>query len=226
MRPFLCYKNEWPSLFMRVFNTGAERLLLEDEQAGEALDNAQNRNQGGFLVFQDSIKRVLEAEIIMATFRIGDKVVYPAHGVAEVDKIEKKNIGGFEQSFYVLRLLDSGMTLMVPIANEEQVGMRPVVQEADADKVFDVLKKREKITDGTTWNRRHREYMEKIKTGSVFEVAKVLRDLYVLKGDKELSFGERKMLDTARSLLMLEISIAKNITVDDVENRFKQIFRC
>jgi CarD family transcriptional regulator len=167
-----------------------------------------------------------EAEIIMATFKIGDKVVYPAHGVAEVDKIEKKSIGGFEQSFYVLRLLDSGMTLMVPTANEEQVGMRPVVQEEEADKVFDVLKKREKITDGTTWNRRHREYMEKIKTGSVFEVAKVLRDLYVLKGDKELSFGERKMLDTARSLLMLEISIAKNISVDDVENRFKQIFRC
>lgn len=162
----------------------------------------------------------------MATFRIGDKVVYPAHGVAEVDKIESRNIGGIEQSFYVLRLLDSGMTLMVPVSNEEQVGMRPIVQESDADRVFDVLKKREKITDGTTWNRRHREYMEKIKTGSVFEVAKVLRDLYVLKGDKELSFGERKMLDTARSLLMLEISIAKNITVDDVEDRFKQIFRC
>jgi CarD family transcriptional regulator len=163
---------------------------------------------------------------IVSRFRIGDKVVYPAHGVAEVSKIENKSIGGTEQSFYVLRLLDSGMTLMVPISNEEQVGMRPVVQEEDADKVFDVLKKREKITDGTTWNRRHREYMEKIKTGSVFEVAKVLRDLYVLKGDKELSFGERKMLDTARSLLMLEISISKNITVDDVENRFKQIFRC
>jgi CarD family transcriptional regulator len=163
----------------------------------------------------------------MATsFRPGDKVVYPAHGVAEVEKIEIKSIGGFEQSFYVLRLLDSGMTLMVPIANEEQVGMRPIVNETEADQVFDVLRKREKITDGTTWNRRHREYMVKIKTGSVFEVAKVLRDLYVLKGDKELSFGERKMLDTARSLLILEISIAKNITVDDVENRFKQIFRC
>lgn len=161
-----------------------------------------------------------------AKFKIGDKLVYPAHGVAEVEKMEKRNIGGIEQSFYVLRLLDSGMTLMVPIANEEQVGMRPIVQESDADRVFEVLKKREKVTDGTTWNRRHREYMEKIKTGSVFEVAKVLRDLYVLKGDKELSFGERKMLDTARSLLMLEISIAKNITVNDVENRFKQIFRC
>lgn len=163
---------------------------------------------------------------MMATFKIGEKVVYPAHGVAEVDKIEKRTIGGLEQSFYVLRMLDSGMTLMVPTANEEQVGMRPIVHESEADKVFDVLRKREKITDSTTWNRRHREYMEKIKTGSVFEVAKVLRDLYVLKGDKELSFGERKMLDTARSLLMLEISIAKSITVDDVENRFKQIFRC
>lgn len=162
----------------------------------------------------------------MSTYKKGDKVVYPAHGVAEVDKIEQKSIGGIEQSFYVLRLLDSGMRLMVPTANEEQVGMRPIVHESDADKVFEVLRKREKISDGTTWNRRHREYMEKIKTGSVFEVAKVLRDLYVLKGDKELSFGERKMLDTARSLLMLEISIAKNITVDDVENKFKQIFRC
>ena len=186
---------------------------------------AKSRAWGLFSFFK-FLNRVLEARIIMATYRIGDKVVYPAHGVAEVDKIEKKNIGGFEQSFYVLRLLDSGMTLMVPTANEEQVGMRPIVQEADADKVFEVLRKKEKIADGTTWNRRHREYMEKIKTGSVFEVAKVLRDLYVLKGDKELSFGERKMLDTARSLLMLEISIAKNITVDDVENRFKQIFRC
>src|SRR5580658_5564894 len=117
-----------------------------------------------------------------ATFKIGEKVVYPAHGVAEVDKIEKRTIGGLEQSFYVLRMLDSGMTLMVPTANEEQVGMRAIVHESEADQVFEVLRKREKVTDSTTWNRRHREYMEKIKTGSVFEVAKVLRDLYILKG--------------------------------------------
>jgi CarD family transcriptional regulator len=162
----------------------------------------------------------------MANFKVGKRIVYPAHGVAEVDKIETKNIGGIEQSFYVLRLLDSGMTLMVPTANEQQVGMRELVDEGEADKVFDVLRKKEKIADGTTWNRRHRDYMEKIKTGSVFEVAKVLRDLYVLKGDKELSFGERKMLDTARSLLMMEISIAKKISISDVENKFKEIFRC
>src|SRR5437762_993680 len=107
----------------------------------------------------------------MVTFNIGDKVVYPAHGVAEVDKIETRKIGGYEQSFYVLKLLDSGTTLMVPTANETQVGMRSIVAESDADLVFDVLRKKEKITDGTTWNRRHRDYMEKIKTGSVFEVA-------------------------------------------------------
>lgn len=162
----------------------------------------------------------------MTNFRVGEKIVYPAHGVAEVERVETKNIGGKEQSFYVLKILDSGMTLMVPTANVQQVGMRSIVDEKDADKVFDVLKKREKISDGTTWNRRHREYMEKIKTGCVLEVAKVLRDLYVLKGDKELSFGERKMLDTARSLLMMEISIAKKISLNEVENKFKQIFRC
>jgi CarD family transcriptional regulator len=162
----------------------------------------------------------------MVRYKVGDKVVYPAHGVAQVDKVEIKSIGGIEQSFYVLRMLDSGMTLMVPTANEVQVGMRGIVSEEEADQVFDVLRKREKVSDCTTWNRRHREYLEKIKTGSVFEVAKVLRDLYLLKGDKELSFGERKMLDTARSLLMIEISLAKNISVDDVETRFKQIFRC
>lgn len=161
----------------------------------------------------------------MVAFKVGDKIVYPAHGVAEVDKVEKKTIGGCEQSFYVLRLLENGTRLMVPTSNQEQVGMRSIINEKEVDQVFEVLRKREKITDGTTWNRRQREYMEKIKTGSIFEVAKVLRDLYTLKGDKDLSFGERKMLDTARSLLMMEISIAKNITLDDVDNRFKQIFR-
>lgn len=162
----------------------------------------------------------------MVTFKIGDKIVYPAHGVAQIDKIETKDIGGFKQTFYVLRLLDSGTTLMVPTTNEKQVGMRSIVNEEEADLVFDVLRKKEKLPEGVTWNRRHRDYMEKIRTGSVFEVAKVLRELYLLKIDKELSFGERKMLDTARSLLMMEISLAKNMSVNDVENKFKQIFRC
>lgn len=162
----------------------------------------------------------------MARFKVGDKVVYPVHGVAEIVSIEMREIGGNPLSFYMLNILENGMRMMVPTSNVDQVGMRDIVSSDEADRVFDVLKKREKMVESTTWNRRHREYMEKIKTGSLFEVAKVLRDLYVLKNDKELSFGERKMLDTARSLLVREISLSKGITHEEVETKFKAIFRC
>lgn len=162
----------------------------------------------------------------MAQFKVGDKVVYPVHGVAEVVSIETRDIGGTPLAFYMLNILENGMRMMVPTSNVDQVGMRDIVSSDEADRVFDVLKKREKMVESTTWNRRHREYMEKIKTGSLFEVAKVLRDLYVLKNDKELSFGERKMLDTARSLLVREISLSKGITHEEVETKFKAIFRC
>jgi CarD family transcriptional regulator len=162
----------------------------------------------------------------MDTFKVGDKAVYPGHGVAEVVGIEKKEISGHEGTFYILEVLDNHMKLMIPTSNVKSVGMREVISEEDADQVFKILKKKEKVVESTTWNRRYREYMEKIKTGSVFEVAKVLRDLYLLKGDKDLSFGERKMLDTARSLLVKEIAIAKKMTEEEVENQFGAIFNC
>jgi CarD family transcriptional regulator len=162
----------------------------------------------------------------MDTFKVGDKAVYPAHGVAEVIAIEEKEISGFSQTFYVLKILENDMKVMIPTSNVNTVGVREIISEEEADKVFDILQKKEKIVESTTWNRRYREYMEKIKTGSVFEVAKVLRDLYLLKNDKDLSFGERKMLDTARSLLVKEISIAKHMSEDEVEERFRTIFKC
>ena len=92
--------------------------------------------------------------------------------------------------------------------------------------VYHILKSRELSVEGQTWNRRYREYMEKIKTGSVFEIAEVLRDLYLLKFDKDLSFGERKMLDTARNLLIKELSLAKGVNEDDIETDLKTIFNC
>ena len=90
--------------------------------------------------------------------------------------------------------------------------------------IFDILRERTIAFDNQTWNRRYREYMEKIKTGSVFEIAEVLRDLYLLKGDKDLSFGERKMLDTARSLLIKELSLAKDCSEEEIETDLKKIF--
>ena len=97
---------------------------------------------------------------------------------------------------------------MVPLDNVKSVGLRPIISSTEATEVLNILRMTEVKIDNQTWNRRYREYMEKIKTGSVFEIAAVLRDLFLLKVDKELSFGERKMLDTARGLLMKELTLA------------------
>ncbi len=161
---------------------------------------------------------------VSLSFRVGDKAVYPAHGVAEVTGIETKEIGGSKTSFYILRILENGMRIMVPTKNVGTVGLRAVVKKAEVKEVYDILKSREVSVDSQTWNRRYREYMEKIKTGSVYELAEVLRDLSLLKNDKELSFGERKMLDTARSLLVKELAIARNTKEEKIDRELAEIF--
>ncbi len=144
----------------------------------------------------------------MVAFNVGDNAVYPGYGVGQITSIESKEISGTRLTFYSLKILDTGMKIMVPKHNAEAVGLRPIISREEATKVIDILKEKEIRVDNQTWNRRYREYMEKIKTGSVYEIAEVLRDLFLLKVDKELSFGERKMLDTARSLLLKELSLA------------------
>ncbi len=163
---------------------------------------------------------------MQVSFRVGDKAVYPAHGVAEVTGIETKEINGSKLSFYMLRILENGMRIMVPTKNAAQVGLRSVVKKGEVKEVYDILRAKEVSVEGQTWNRRYREYMEKIKTGSVFEVAEVLRDLSLLKHGKELSFGERKMLDTARSLLVKELAVAKSAKEEKIQKELDQIFTC
>ena len=158
------------------------------------------------------------------SFKVGDKAVYPAHGVGEVTAIENRSIGGMDQEFYILRILENGMKIMVPTNNVRQVGLREVISKSKVEKVFKILKEKSLSVETTTWNRRYREYMEKIKTGSVFEVAEVLRDLYILKIDKDLSFCELKLLDTARGLLIRELAVAKGTNEDDIEKEFAKIF--
>jgi len=163
----------------------------------------------------------------VTAFKVGDKAVYPAHGVGEITAIETREISGSKQMFYILKILENGMKIMVPTRNADSVGLRQVISKKKVRDVFSILKEKETtIGNSQTWNRRYREYMEKIRTGSVFEVAEVLRDLYLLKFDKELSFGERKMLDTARTLLVKELSIAKNVKEEAVEAELKSIFNC
>ena len=157
-------------------------------------------------------------------FVVGDNAVYPGHGVGEVTSIETKEIMGSKHVFYSIRILESGMKIMVPKSNVAAVGLRPIISKVEAGKVLEILKQKNVKIDNQTWNRRYREYMEKIKTGSVYEIAEVLRDLFLLRVDKELSFGERKMLDTARSLLLKELSLATSQNELSEEEEVKAIF--
>jgi CarD family transcriptional regulator len=151
-------------------------------------------------------------------FKIGDLAVYPAHGVGVIERIEQRKISGLQQDFFVMRILENNMIIMIPSSNVANVGLRQIIDRKEVPKVFSILQARDIcVDDNQTWNRRYRDYMEKIKSGSVYEVAEVYRDLTNIQQDKELSFGERKMLDTARSLLIKEISLAKNMKEEDVE---------
>jgi CarD family transcriptional regulator len=150
--------------------------------------------------------------------------VYPVHGVAEVVALEQRDIGGGTTPVYILKILETGMKIMVPTINAGSVGLRDLITSKQAKEVISILKSRDVPRDTQTWNRRYREYMEKIKTGSVFEIAEVLRDLCVLRLTKELSFGERKMLDTARGLLIKELALAKGVGEDKLGAEIDAIF--
>jgi CarD family transcriptional regulator len=158
-------------------------------------------------------------------FEVGDKAVYPVHGVAEVVALEQRDVGGSKIPVYILKILETGMKIMVPTGNAGSVGLRDLITSKQVKEVYSILKSRDVPRDTQTWNRRYREYMEKIKTGSVFEIAEVLRDLAVLRLSKELSFGERKMLDTARGLLVKELALAKGVGDDKIAGEIDAIFQ-
>lgn len=157
-------------------------------------------------------------------FSEGDMAVYPAHGVGVIKAIEKKTIGGIDQTFYVLEILDNSMRIMIPTISSENVGLRAILKESEVGDVLDILSDRTVELGSQTWNRRYRDYMEKIKTGSVHEVAVVLRDLFLLSVDKDLSYGERKMLDTAKNLIVKELSLAQNTEEENVSKTIEAIF--
>ncbi len=157
-------------------------------------------------------------------FKIGQLAVYPAHGVGRVESVERREINGKQEIFYVMRIIDTDMIIMIPTHNLESIGVRSVIAQKDIPKVMDVLKERNVEIETQTWNKRYRQYMDRIKSGSLFHVASVLRDLYILKDAKPLSFGEKKMLDTAMNLLARELSIARNEKEERVRRDIEALF--
>jgi CarD family transcriptional regulator len=158
-------------------------------------------------------------------FKVSDLAVYPAHGVGEIKAIESRVVNGEKHDFYIMKIIENGMTIMIPTNNVESVGLRDVIHKKEVPKVYAVMQsKKEANTENQTWNRRYREYMDKIKTGSLYDVAEVFRDLFLLKMTKDLSFGERKLYDTAQILLVRELSTAKKIDEESILTEIESLF--
>jgi len=157
-------------------------------------------------------------------FQIGEVAVYPGHGVGKIESIEEKEFSGTKQSFYIIRILDTDMTIMIPIDGAKNAGLRCVIESCDVTKVYNILKDKNVTHDNSPWNRRYKEYMERIKSGSIYEVATVLKELYNLRYWKELSFGEKKMFEIARGLITKELSISLEKEEMKIEREIEKIF--
>lgn len=158
-------------------------------------------------------------------YKIGDMAVYPTQGVVEVQSIEKREFSGKTLDFYVLKIVDSDMTIMVPVGNAGQVGMRSPIAKDHVPAIFTLLQEPTKCRQpSTSWSRRQREYNDKLKTGELQGVAEVLRELYHIREEKELSYGEKKVLELARRLLVKEIALAEGAQEESIVERVEKIF--
>ncbi len=156
-------------------------------------------------------------------YNVGDKIVYPMHGAGIIESIEEKEILGRKQSYYVMKMPIGDMKVMIPTHNVEDIGIRDVVTAKDVEKVFEILSD-STMDAGISWNKRYRENMTKIKSGDIFEVADVVRTLMMRDKEKGLSTGERKMLASARQILVSELVLAKNMQQIEVESIINDYF--
>lgn len=155
-------------------------------------------------------------------YEIGTYVVCPGHGVGQILNQEEKDLGGEKKSFYIIKIISNGMTIMVP--SEKKDGIRELVTDQEISEVFDLLNTHNVKVDNSTWNRRHRDYLAKVKTGSLVEIADVLRSLFLLRNMKKLSFGERKMMDQCKELIIKEIAISTGEAENSIDTKIESCF--
>ncbi|MEW6045309.1 MAG: CarD family transcriptional regulator [Bacillota bacterium] len=158
----------------------------------------------------------------MVQFKVGDKVVYPMHGAGVIEAIEEREVLGQRQQYYIMKLPMGDMQVMIPLRSVEEVGLREVISPEEVSRVFDVLQG-EKTKMSQNWNRRYRANLEKIKSGDIFEVAEVVRNLSIRDKEKGLSTGERRMLESARQILISELVLAQGIPAAEVERRINEV---
>jgi len=159
-------------------------------------------------------------------FGVGDKAFYPAHGVGIIEKIESKECNGTKECFYVLKIMDSGMTVTIPKSKVQSVGLRHLTPKERIEEVFSVLKRNgdeRVVKTHIPWNRRQRDYYAKLKSGSIFELAQILKELTYLQSHKTLSFGEKKLLEHVKKLIIKEIACCQNCSEDVIMSKINSL---
>ncbi|MDQ3646713.1 MAG: CarD family transcriptional regulator [Actinomycetota bacterium] len=159
----------------------------------------------------------------MRSFRVGDKVVYPHHGAAIIEKLEKKEMFGETRDYFILKLAYGELTLMVPTDSTEEVGLRQVTPAKEVPKVLKVLKKNEPTTNTTNWSRRFKANVEKLRSGDIYQVADVVRSLHQRDKEKGLAAGEKRMLTKARRILVSELTFSKNCDEEAAEKMLDEV---
>ena len=151
-------------------------------------------------------------------FQIGDKVVHPMHGAGVVESIVQKEVNGVTREYYILKLPVRSMVVMVPTEHSGEIGVRPVVGSAEADRILASISQLP-VEAVSSWNRRYRMNMERMKSGNLFEVARVVKSLTLRENDRGLSTGERKMLHAAKQILISELVMSKDSSYEDMEEQ-------
>ena len=154
-------------------------------------------------------------------FCVGDMIAHPMHGAGVIDSIEEKKMNGCTRMYYILKMPAGGMVVMIPTESSEQIGVRPIVDSEKADTLMASIAQIDAEMT-SNWNRRYRENMQRLKSGDLFEVARVVKGLMIRECEKGLSTGERKMLHSAKQILISEIVLSKKITYEEVELRLNE----
>lgn len=155
-------------------------------------------------------------------YKIGDNVVYPMHGAGVIEAIEEREVLGERQKYYIMALPIGDMKVMIPMNSVEEIGLRQVIDDEGVKRVYEILGG-EETSMSSNWNRRYRANMEKIKSGDIYEVAEVVRNLTLRDQEKGLSTGERKMLESARQILISELVVASGATEDEVDTKIAKL---
>lgn len=155
-------------------------------------------------------------------FKVGDKVVYPMHGAGIIEAIEEREVLGEKRNYYIMKIPIGEMKVMVPMDNVQEIGLRQIIDSDEINRVISILQDRPDVLN-PSWNKRYRANMDKIKSGNIFEVAEVVRNLSIREKDKGLSTGERKMLESAKKILISELVLVNDVGEEYVEELLQKV---